>query len=200
MKSQSEFGNATAGDVASGKRFTSEAGLNARGTLAEINGEYTTTVGFNDIQYSNTYIKLPGTVSVDRIIRANTSKFTCMAKASSFGDATAADVADGKTFTSDAGLRVTGTMKANETCTVTTDYDLICAFVTERGIVVDIRNAGTYSDMLVGQIATTSSRVSGPPSVTGSGSYIGLTDVGRAQIQMLGDVVIREPGGGGGGN
>ena len=63
-------------------------------------------------------ISIKSTASEDAIIRSG-SKFSTSASASDFGDATAEDVAKGKTFTSFAGLKVTGTaepMVSNDNC------------------------------------------------------------------------------------
>lgn len=64
------------------------------------------------------FISIKSTASEDAIIRSG-SKFSATASASDFGDATAKDVAKGKTFTSVAGLKVTGTaepMVSNDNC------------------------------------------------------------------------------------
>lgn len=64
------------------------------------------------------FISIKSTASEDAIIRSG-SKFSATASASDFGDATAEDVAKGKTFTSVAGLKVTGTaepMVSNDNC------------------------------------------------------------------------------------
>lgn len=55
------------------------------------------------------FINIENTAKEDAILRSGTV-FSATASASDFGDATAADVRAGKTFTSAAGLKVTGTM------------------------------------------------------------------------------------------
>lgn len=57
---------------------------------------------------STSEIKLQSSYIADTLVRKG-SKVGIVSKASSFGDAVAADVAAGKTFTSEAGLKVTGT-------------------------------------------------------------------------------------------
>lgn len=56
---------------------------------------------------STSEIKLQSSYIADTLVRKG-SKVGIVSKASSFGDAVAADVAAGKTFTSEAGLKVTG--------------------------------------------------------------------------------------------
>lgn len=53
-------------------------------------------------------IKLRGTVNIKRIFNAETTLIASRA-ASDFGDATAEDVAEGKTFTSSSGVKIVGT-------------------------------------------------------------------------------------------
>ena len=57
---------------------------------------------------STSEIKLQSSYIADTLVRKG-SKVGIVSKASSFGDAVAADVAAGKTFTSEAGLKSTGT-------------------------------------------------------------------------------------------
>lgn len=59
-----------------------------------------------------TSIEIKGTFTSDRLFRSGSYAAPYVA-ISNFGDATAADVAAGKTFTSSTGLKVTGTSKSN---------------------------------------------------------------------------------------
>ena len=59
-----------------------------------------------------TSIEIKGTFTSDRLFRSGSYAAPYVA-ISNFGDATADDVAAGKTFTSSAGLKVTGTSKSN---------------------------------------------------------------------------------------
>lgn len=98
---------ATASDIANGK-------------TAYVNGEKVTGSIYTKEALSNwggnnlspfikdNYISFSGGVPVDMLFRKNAG-ITLGGAASEFGDATAADVASGKTFTSSAGLKVTGT-------------------------------------------------------------------------------------------
>lgn len=106
----SNFGDATAADVAYGKTFTSSAGLKVAGTLNEIkSGQSIAADGSTYMGYGPGWlIGASYQFSSDSIYRTG-STLSIGAPASAFGDATAADVASGKTFTSSAGLKVTGT-------------------------------------------------------------------------------------------
>lgn len=141
----SNFGDATAADVAKGKTFTSVSGLAVTGTM-EPGGTDTsdaTATAADMAEGKTAYVngeKITGTVQVlesgvsaywtntvwsglsenlqvvftrpkDSLERAG-SKLIFQEPLSHFGDATAADVAKGKTFTSTAGLKVAGTMEA----------------------------------------------------------------------------------------
>ena len=103
---KSNFGDATAADVANGKTFTSSAGLKVTGNVT------TTSTGFKfstpTLTKNVTNLDIKQRFSSDYLFR-NGSYVTLATSLSNFGDATAADVASGKTFTSSAGLKVTGT-------------------------------------------------------------------------------------------
>lgn len=68
-----------------------------------------TTAGWNDQDSS---LWLSGELPEKRIFKSK-SKFNMYCSGEKLGDATAADVAEGKTFTSSSGLKVTGTAKAS---------------------------------------------------------------------------------------
>lgn len=119
----SEFGDATAADVASDKTFTSAAGLKVPGNISTITSGRgvgpSGTISMLTKDGVPTSIEIKGTFTSDRVFRSGSYAAPYVA-ISNFGDATAADVAAGKTFTSSAGLKVTGTggnykyMKVNE--------------------------------------------------------------------------------------
>lgn len=103
---KSEFGDATVSDVVSGKTFTSSSGMKVTGNVP------VTTSGVqylaSSIEKNASYLDTKYTIGADRLFR-NGSTVTLRSSLSNFGDATAADVASGKTFTSSAGLKVSGT-------------------------------------------------------------------------------------------
>ena len=93
------------------------------GTTAYVNGEKVTgTIPlWNGINWDtptaiwdskNKRLTLRGSLSARRMIKKD-SISTMHCSGENLGDATAADVAEGKTFTSSAGLKVTGTAKAS---------------------------------------------------------------------------------------
>lgn len=145
QSNSSNFGDASASDVAKGKTFTSTAGLKVTGThecTAGLDTSDATATASDMAKGTTAYVKgekITGTVVVvsegqgltgssivynsnngapiiglktgrrnDTLIRKGVD-ITHFAQAQNFGDATAADVVNGKTFTSSAGLKITGT-------------------------------------------------------------------------------------------
>lgn len=103
----SNFGDATADDVVEGKTFTSSSGLNATGAIPLWSSwSYNNATPSWDSE--NSKLQLKGTTGTRRFIEKN-APMTMKCDPSNLGDATAEDVAAGKTFTSAAGLKVTGT-------------------------------------------------------------------------------------------
>lgn len=112
----SYLGDATPGDVSSNVEFSSVEGIgikgslvDGRGALARIPLDHDTTTVDTEPPWDPTIVKLYGTPKNEMIVGPNT-KLYIETEGSYFGDAIAADVANGKTFTSAAGLKVTGTM------------------------------------------------------------------------------------------
>ena len=113
-----DFGDATASDVVSGKTFTSTAGLKVGGGLSELKNSTmlpfyslsTNSFALDGVNYISAYFK-PSSDSIVRSANIYGANIPC----TNFGDATAADVASGKTFTSASGLKVTGTAEVATT-------------------------------------------------------------------------------------
>lgn len=136
-------GTATSGDIANGK-IAYVDGEQVTGSLPD----YEKPVDINDATYSEKYclhknftsnieqasfqigntsvsaIKLSSEATADAIIR-NGQTYCHIASAGWFGDAKAADVAAGKTFTSSAGLKITGTSSNFVKATGTTTSETI---------------------------------------------------------------------------
>lgn len=205
----SNFGNATAADVASGKTFTSSAGLLVEGTKVDLDTSDATvtasdmaegvtaygadgtlitgslptkdTVSWTSPTVSwdstNNRLKASATYSTDRITRSGNTRIMYVS-GSNFGDATVDDVAEGKTFTSASGLKLTGTATigsggfsgtpaAGDTpvyanITTVTVSDTTAA--QDTGISYTIPVTGTYRFKLIASPSSTYSYGSGNPS------------------------------------
>lgn len=113
---------AGAGDIASGKQAIGQDGIVVTGTLPEktadsaavvLSTESAQLVAKTQISLANNFIKLScPNRSGDMVLRSG-APVQILALPAAFGDATAADVTAGKTFTSAAGLKVRG--KASQT-------------------------------------------------------------------------------------
>lgn len=107
---------AGAGDMASGKQGIGQDGMVVTGNVPTPNSvtleDGTVEVGVS-IGGGGVFLAT-GTMASDNLLRAGKTVQVSMA-ASEFGNAEAMDVAAGKTFTSSAGLAVTGTSTAVET-------------------------------------------------------------------------------------
>ena len=106
---------ATADDIVDGKTAYVN-GQKVTGSVNEVTGDGTILTSDNmtfETVDSTKYIKIGNiTRYVDMLFRKSASLHVRV-KAASFGNATAADVAQGKTFTSATGLKVTGTATAS---------------------------------------------------------------------------------------
>lgn len=113
----------TAADMASGKQLIGQDGEIVTGTISELNSNNSVDLENGNIPYLNgTDIVTRATwpQNYERIVRG-TPWIYLKTNVSNFGNATAADVAAGKTFTSAAGVKVAGTaasMPAMATVTV----------------------------------------------------------------------------------
>lgn len=111
----SEFGDATASDVAAGKTFTSAAGLKVTGNV-NTPSDYTTIVDGGEPTYNSSTSRVFANYDFTEPTLFHSGKQISIAiDASALGDATAADVVSGKTFTSAAGLKITGTLSSQQT-------------------------------------------------------------------------------------
>ena len=106
--------NVTANDLAEGATAHDSSGGLVNGNLSEIEVfENNPTLKFIR-EGPFTFLKCYPIVRKDYIIR-KTSKPSVLLDSNNFGDATAADVIKGKTFTSENGLKITGTYEPTTT-------------------------------------------------------------------------------------
>ena len=116
---KSNFGDATASDVAYGKTFTSSAGLKVTGSVnAYDSGAPFSAYALNRSKNTND-LAITTQMGSNMMIRSG-GTITLLDPISNYGNATAADVVSGKTFTSSAGLKVTGTNTLD--CTIKKFY------------------------------------------------------------------------------
>ena len=108
---------ATSGDMASGVTAYVN-GEKITGNVATYKSGESLSTGSDGLKDNGTYLSLPYTFSANRMFKSN-SKLELKANYDKFGDATAEDVAAGKTFTSAAGFKVTGTGSGGSTYYVT---------------------------------------------------------------------------------
>ena len=115
----------TAADLAQGKQLIDQNGeiitgcvrTTESGSLVILGGDFVTYGYWTDPSQVNHYqVSIRGTVTstYGNLLR-NGSEFQVSRPAEEFGNATAADVATGKTFTSEAGVKVTGTGLLSQT-------------------------------------------------------------------------------------
>lgn len=110
----SKFGDATASDVAAGKTFTSAAGLKVTGNV-NTPSDYTTIVDGGEPTYNPSTSRVFANYDFTEPTLFHSGKQISIGiDASALGDATAADVVSGKTFTSAAGVKVTGTATGSQ--------------------------------------------------------------------------------------
>lgn len=99
---------ATVGDVASNKQFINQNGDLITGTVSEVSsGSLDLGAASPSISGSNVILQKP--IGSDRIIRSS-ANVSVSSALSNFGNAEAADVVSGKTFTSSSGLKTSGSM------------------------------------------------------------------------------------------
>ena len=98
---------ATASDIASGATAYVN-GAKVTGTLPIKTGSYSFFNSTPSFSQTTGMFNLTNEITSDQILRTGAKLYFAI-NTQEFGDATAADVASGKTFTSSAGLKVTGT-------------------------------------------------------------------------------------------
>lgn len=108
----------TAADMAQGKQLIDADGEIVTGTLRESTAGSGYTVIDTTPTLNSTNLQLDYTFEMDRIMRKD-SILNMMCPISNFGNATAADVAAGKTFTSEAGVKVIGSASISSNYGVT---------------------------------------------------------------------------------
>lgn len=128
-------GTAAAGDVLSGKTFSSSAGISVTGTMANKGAWTGETTGSGNVTIPAGYHNGKGYVSGKGAYDAGASAGTTGAKV---GTAAAGDVLTGKTFTNATSVGVTGTMankggETVETSNVTTDNNYTYFGIPEEG-------------------------------------------------------------------
>lgn len=185
----SNFGNATSAEVAYGKTFTSAAGVRVNGSLKNIT-EVTGGGSDANLSTSNRYVNGVSqkciditsnsgslnlsTTSISTGIVKDKSKLKVIGTApcTSFGDATAADVASGKTFTSAAGLKVKGTNTGNGT--FNTQSKTITPKATDQTVYPDSGYNGLSSVTVKGDSNLKASNIKSGVRIFGiTGSYSG---------------------------
>lgn len=131
----------SAGDMASGVVAYGASGK-VTGTLSKVEEGTSRYVSADEIKEMSTEILMHGTVPVNVIFKAK-SGLDMGVKPSEFGNATAADVAKGKTFTSAAGLKVTGTAAGSSAADVTfdlynNDFDDLAVVYMANGTITQV--------------------------------------------------------------
>lgn len=108
-----------AADLSEGKQLIDQNGEIVTGLVQTIEQGHSSPMGGTSVVFQNgNTISIRGTVTPTYgKLYKNGSRFEANLAASNFGNATAADVAAGKTFTSEAGVKVTGTGLLSQTLT-----------------------------------------------------------------------------------
>ena len=127
-------GTAKASDIASGATaYVNGAKITGNVAVITKNAQYMAS----GIEKKSSYLNIKYAMGADRLFR-NGSTVTLRSSLSNFGDATAADVASGKTFTSSAGLKMTGTKESVPMSSVNivnnaSSVTVLCVYATDKG-------------------------------------------------------------------
>lgn len=161
--SRNPTGNAAAGDVRANKTFSNASSDGLTGSLTDSSGS-TLTASSASVAKSGSYAQITPALS-ERIVSSTTKYNVPLSK---FGNASASEVASGKTFTSSAGVLVTGTHEDS-------------ASATGNASTSDVRSGKTFSNAsstgLTGGLTDSggSTLTASSATVAKSGSYIQVT-------------------------
>ena len=157
--------NVTANDLAEGATAHDSSGALVNGNLSEIEVfQNSPTITFKS-QPPFTFFRCYPTVNKDCIIR-KTSKPDVLLDGGAFGNATAADVIKGKTFTSENGLKVSGTYEPPST-EPTLQAKSVTPTVAEQVVTPDANYDGLSQVTIAGDANLTSENIKSGVSIFG---------------------------------
>ena len=155
----------TANDLAEGATAHDSSGALVNGNLSEIEVfQNSPTITFKS-QPPFTFFRCYPTVNKDCIIR-KTSKPDVLLDGGAFGNATAADVIKGKTFTSENGLKVSGTYEPPST-EPTLQAKSVTPTVAEQVVTPDANYDGLSQVTIAGDANLTSENIKSGVSIFG---------------------------------
>lgn len=155
----------TANDLAEGVTAHDSSGALVNGNLSEIEVfQNSPTITFKS-QPPFTFFRCYPTVNKDCIIR-KTSKPDVLLDGGAFGNATAADVIKGKTFTSENGLKVSGTYEPPST-EPTLQAKSVTPTVAEQVVTPDANYDGLSQVTIAGDANLTSENIKSGVSIFG---------------------------------
>lgn len=166
---------ATAEDIVKGTSAYVN-GEKIEGSLIEWGGsEFLASKNGITWQDKNKQIQLETVVGTRTAVKAG-GTFSIKGYATEFGDAEAADVAEGKTFTSSAGLKVTGTKKE-------TSNSVALPELTNPGTASDVTEGVEFVDAN-GNIVTGTLK-EGKPEITSPKAQYNKSNIGTSTINLI---------------